>query len=102
MQDELAADTLQLEVVISGVNHQASGAGVPDMCLGRDLPFLQDSDSTNVWTAWEVTVEDVFVLDEENKVVTVYNLGQPHDLADPVNYETLKSILRNTAGIPKR
>jgi hypothetical protein len=101
MQDELAADTLLLEVVISGVNHQASGAGVPDMCLGRDLPFLQDSDSTNVWTSWDVTERDVFVLDAENKVVTVYNLTQ-HDLADPVNYDTLKSILRNTAGIPKR
>jgi len=99
MQDELAADTLNLEVVISGINHQASGSGVPEMCNGRDLPFLQDSDSTNVWTAWQVTERDVFVLDAENKVVTVYNLTQ-HDLGDPVNYQTLKTILRQTAGIP--
>ena len=54
-----------------------------------------------MWTAWDVTERDVVVLDEENKVATVYNLTQ-HDLADPVNYDTLKSILRNTAGIPKR
>ena len=101
MQDELTAETLQLDVIILGVNHQASGSGVADMCLGRDLPFLQDSDSTNVWTTWEVTERDVYVLDAENKVVTVYNLTQ-HDLGDPVNYETLKTILRQTAGIPKR
>lgn len=99
MQDELAADTLNLEVVISGVNDKASAAGVPDMCNGRDLPFVQDADSTNVWGAWQVTARDVFVLDAENKVVTIYNLTQ-HDLADPVNYETLKTILRQTAGIP--
>ena len=100
MQDELNADTLNLEVVISGINDPISVSGVPDMCAGRDLPFLQDADSTDVWGSWQVTERDVFVLDAENKVVTVYNLNPPHDLADPVNYETLKTILRQTAGIP--
>lgn len=101
MQDELDADSLLLDVVISGVNGIGHESGIPSMCLGRDITLLQDVDAAKVWESWQVTYRDVFVLDEENKVVTIYNLTA-HDLADSVNYGTLKTILRQTAGIPSR
>ena len=99
MQHELDADSLTLDVVISGVNGIGHESGIPSMCAGRDIALDQDIDTAKVWDSWHVTYRDVFVLDAENKVVTVYNLTQ-HDLADSVNYQTLKTILRQTAGEP--
>jgi hypothetical protein len=98
MHDELAADTLQHEVTILGVNTIGAESGVPDMCLGRDIPLLQDTAAAKVWESWHVTYRDVFVLDPDNHVITVYNLTE-HDLSNPDNYATLKGILRDAAGV---
>jgi hypothetical protein len=101
MHDELAAESLQQAVDILGVNFPGAESGIPDMCLGRDLPLLQDTTEADVWGAWEVTYRDVFVLDAENRVVTIYNLTD-HDLGQPANYEALKGILRQAAGVAPR
>jgi hypothetical protein len=49
-----------------------------------------------VWTTWAVGYRDVWVLDGENKPLSVYNLTQ-HNLADPVQYAELKTILIGAA-----
>ncbi len=96
MQDELAAEELALDGQILGVNEAGAEGGVEAMCLGRDLPLLQDTSTAQVWGAWEVAYRDVVVLDAENRIITIYNLSE-HDLGQPANYEALKAILRTAA-----
>jgi hypothetical protein len=43
-----------------------------------------------------VTYRDVYVLDENNEVVAIYNLTE-HDLAVPDNFEALKTLLLEAA-----
>jgi hypothetical protein len=100
MHDELATEGLVHEIDILGVNNTGAESGIPDMCLNRDLPLLQDTAPVNVWGTWHVTYRDVFVLDWDNRVVAIYNLTV-HDLAQPANYEELKSVLREVAGVPE-
>jgi hypothetical protein len=82
---------------VLGVNAVGQEADNAIMCQGRTIPWLQDVGSQQVWTSWRVTYRDVVVLDQRNQVTAVYNLTA-HDLADPVNRETLKGLIRDAAG----
>lgn len=88
MQTELAA----LPVAILGCNRSGSESNNLAACLGKDIPWLQDTPEDHVWTQWQVTYRDVVILDENNVPVAVYNLTE-HDLNDPANYLELKTIL---------
>jgi len=68
------------------------------MVSGRVLPWLQDVEDQDVWTSWGITYRDVLILDEENRVVDVYNLTS-HSLADSANYATLRVKLLDAAVI---
>ena len=92
MQQELDATTTDREIRIIGVNAEGREAGNDLTCAGRDLPWLQDSTTENVWTVWDVGYRDVFIVDQENRLVDVYNLTT-YDLANPESYETLKGLL---------
>ncbi len=80
------------------MNSQGAESGIPDMCLDRDLPLLQDTATANVWGVWAVAYRDVFVIDWDNRVVAIYNLTE-HDLAQPANYAAMKDVLRQAAGV---
>jgi hypothetical protein len=67
------------------------------ICEGRTIPWLQDTPTFNVWDSWHVTWRDVFVLDADNRIVTIYNLTT-NDLSDSTKYAELRSILINAAG----
>jgi len=90
MQAELNAEG---GISIAGINSLGSESGVPDMCLGRVIPLLQDTAVEHVWTQWQVTYRDVVVLDKDNMEVAVFNLTD-NDLQVPANYDALKNILR--------
>lgn len=66
------------------------------MCEGRDLPWLQDDATQNVWAAWAVTYRDVIILDEENIPVAVYNLTS-QSLAVQANYDALRQLFLDVA-----
>lgn len=66
------------------------------MCMGRDLAWLQDDATKDVWNLWEHAYRDVVILDEENKLVERYNLTD-HPLDTAANYEALKSKLLGAA-----
>lgn len=87
------------EVEILGVNLLSAGSGTSLMVAGRVLPFLQDTQEVNAWLAWNAEMDDVIVVDRENRLVTVYNL-LAHDLGAPANYDALKQILLDAAAAP--
>ena len=58
----------------------------------RDLPWLQDLQSTNVWEEWQITYRDVIVLNENNEYVGVVNLSL-HDLENSDSYSELLSMI---------
>jgi len=96
MQAEILAANPASRIRIGGINAAGAEAGNEFITMGVALPWLQDPDDA-VWTSWDVTNRDVFVLDAENRKVTVYNLTV-HDLSDPANYAELMGILRAAAG----
>jgi hypothetical protein len=97
MQAELDAERPELLIEIHGVNgtgHESNNAAA---CLNKNLPWLQDDATRNVWGAWAVTYRDVTILDDMNQLVTIYNLTN-HDLQAPTNYAELKALLIAAAG----
>ena len=85
------------DVAILGVNETGYESSNETFCEGRDLPWLQDTPESNIWTAWGVVYRDVFILDAEGTLLEVYNLSM-NDLS--VNYEELKGILEGYAAVP--
>ena len=77
-----------------------------------DLPLLQDTEESDVWTtSWAVTYRDVVILDANNVKVDVFNLtgtslgtsDLTQDLdgdgtPDSTNYEFLKARLLAAGG----
>ena len=82
MQTALSAEALDREVVILGINRVGSESGNDQICAGRDLPWLQDSDQQAVWVSWGVSWRDVVVVDGETRIAAVFNLTE-HDLSVP-------------------
>ena len=96
MQHELDTTSTVRPIRIHGVNGIGQESGNTLTCTGRTIPWLQDADSVQAWTKWNVAYRDVFVLDHENKEVTRYNLTS-HDLGVPANYAALRQILVDAA-----
>jgi len=82
---------------ILGVNPPEEAGGNAGMVAGRVLPWLQDQKPPDAWHLWQAEFRDVNVVDDENKVVSIYNLTI-HNLADSTNYAQLRTILINAAG----
>jgi hypothetical protein len=90
MQTELAGTTIH----ILGVNQFTSVSGNQQNCDGRDIPWLQEDQTSNVQGQWGALYRDVVILDADNVPVAVYNLTA-HDLAVPANYDELKALLQS-------
>lgn len=89
------ATTLPIDIL--GLNAIGLEAGNEAICNGRDLPWLQpDASTEDPWTEWGVTWRDVWVLDADNVPLAVYNLTS-HNLADPLHYDELKTLLLTAA-----
>ncbi|MFM7200547.1 MAG: hypothetical protein ACKO6N_07135 [Myxococcota bacterium] len=86
-----------LPIQILGVNGVGYESGNASITSGRELPWLQDVSTQNVWVSWAVVYRDVQILDENNQLAGVYNLTE-HDLSQPASYEALKNILIELAG----
>ncbi|MBD3335913.1 MAG: hypothetical protein GF355_10395 [Candidatus Eisenbacteria bacterium] len=96
LQTELNKSATPLEIQILGVNETGHESGNGVICHGRDLPWLQDTEEERVWERWEFEYRDVVILDPENVPVLAYNLTD-HNLADPAHFDSLRSLLIETA-----
>ena len=97
MQIELDALGTVLNIQILGLNGVGYESANDLNCQGKDIPWLQDQASENVWALWAVTYRDVVVLDENNEVLFIYNLTT-YDLGNPANYQALRDMLADAAG----
>ena len=86
-----------MPIRILGVNAPEEAAGNAATCAGRTLAWLQDAKPPNAWGLWQADFRDVIVVDDENKVVSIYNLTV-HDLRNPAHYAELRNILITAAG----
>ncbi len=77
------------------MNESGFDADNDQMCDGRDLPWLQETDE-EVWDGWGVVYRDVWVLDADNDVVGVFNLTGT-SLGEPANYAALRALFELAA-----
>jgi hypothetical protein len=100
LQDEIDAlgGVPRLDVSLLGINGIGDESGNASITSGRDIPWLQDVEAYQAWTTWGITYRDVVILDEDNVVVDVYNLTA-HSLADTNNYNALRGMLLEAAGV---
>ena len=109
LQDELDLDYPELDIGIIGVNELGYGGCLPKqadvecsgnvaMTNGRDLPWLQEDESNNVWDQWAVNYRDVVILDADNRIFAIYNVTD-HNLSQPDGYAGLRAILLAAAGV---
>jgi len=92
MQQEIENESMEMPVHLFCVNAPGTEGAIPEMVDGRMLPLLQDTVDEPVAELWHAHHFDLVVLDADNAVVTVINLGQ-NDLMDPANYAAMKRML---------
>lgn len=97
LQDEIRGEGWADDVQILGVNQAGYESGNATACIGKDLPWLQETAQQPIWTPWAITYRDVLILDGANRKVGVYNLTD-HDLSLPTNKAELKALLQAAAG----
>lgn len=95
---ELQAEDTGYNIEILGINwNLSSEAGNDLMTAGRDLPWLQDTNSENVQKSWGAAYRDVVILDASSRPLDPpFNLIL-NDLSAKVNREALKKRLRDAA-----
>ncbi len=74
---------------VNGVDHADGNAAIT---VGRDVPWLQDTEAVDAWGSWGVAYRDVVVLDADHVVVGVINLTDD-DLGDPETEAALRELL---------
>jgi len=85
------------EIQIIGINTtDAAHLDTSAICSGRDLPFLQDTYTENVWGIWNALQWDIFILDRNGNLLQIYDVGD-YNLTDPGHYDELKAILKQAA-----
>ena len=104
MQDDLDANSPELDIQILGVNEAGNESGNGSITSGRDIPWLQDVDGdydgeSDVWTSWDVAFRDVVIVDAENARVGAFNLTT-YDLQVSENYDMLRQMLVEVASVP--
>jgi hypothetical protein len=96
MQHDVDTVATPLRVHLLGVNDAGQEGDNPLMCAGRTLPWLQDTPAAQVWARWQASIEDVVVVDADNKIIRTYTLAG-HTLADSANYAELRTIMLDAA-----
>lgn len=86
-----------MPVRILGIGSAESWKHADDMCAGRDLPWLQDTDEADWWHRDGIEYRDVVVRDPAGEVFGVLNLTDAN-LADADNYDAMVTMLRDAAG----
>jgi hypothetical protein len=90
MQQEL--DAAGHDIAIVGINEAGRDEGNEQFCDGRDLPWLQDTATDDVWGEWGISYRDVVVLDAAGDTHGVFNLTN-NDLGDQVAHDELWALL---------
>ena len=90
MQKELSDNGY--DIFILGINQVGFDSANAQFTEGRDIPWLQDQESIQLWEAWNVQYRDVYIFDETLTLRDVFNLTQ-YDLNATENYASLLTLL---------
>ena len=101
MQFDFDTNYPHLDIQILGINAAGLEGGNEGFTSVADIPWLQDADTngdsqSDVWVEWQVTFDDVVILDEENVPAGTFNLAT-YNLYYPVNYIALRQMFISTA-----
>lgn len=97
MQDELDANRPDLAIDLLIVNETGYSSGNETLFTVTDLPVLQDDTTALVWTNWQATWRDLYIVDANNNVVAIVSLTT-YGLSDPTNYTMVYDLLIDAAG----
>ena len=97
LQSELDESHPEISISILGINQFSKASGNAVMTMGRDLPWLQDTEEQDVWVTWGVGFRDVIIVDAQGVYYATYNLTT-NDLADADNVAALRALLLEAAG----
>lgn len=79
------------------VNEYGHSSGNETLFTVTDLPVLQDDLTALVWTNWQASWRDLYVVDADNNVYAIVNLTT-YNLGDPANYAMVYDLLIEAAG----
>ena len=96
MQAELDANYPNLDIEIFAINMIGTSSGASIFTSALNLPMVQDDSSLGIWSDWGAQWRDVYILNENNELVLVYNLTQ-YSLFNSSNYDTLMQHFIDTA-----
>ena len=96
MQTELEESHPELEIKLLAINQINAENGVNNFNEGHSLPMVQDSTTEGIWTSWQGSWRDVYILDNNNQLIEVFNLTM-YNLQDSNNYNALKEKLISAA-----
>ena len=80
------------EIYILGINHIDKSTANDTITANRDIPWLQDETEVDLWSAWEVSYRDVYLITPEGVLFDTINLSVS-DLGNEENYNSLKETL---------
>ena len=93
MQTEL--NNLNIKANIIGINDQNKSSGNEGMVEGRDLPWLQDLETTNVWSEWQISYRDIIILNTDNEYESLINVTIDN-LTTEDGYNKLMNLITDT------
>ena len=96
LQNDLKQEHPELEINILSINQIGAENGTTSFTEAHALPMVNDSETDNIWVAWESQWRDFYILNRNNELIEVYNLTQ-HNLNDENNYNELKQKLIDAA-----
>ena len=96
MQTDLETNHPNLDIEIFGINMIGTSSGVSIFSSSLNLPTVQDDGALGIWNDWGAQWRDVYILNEHNELVLVYNLTQ-YSLSNSTNYNTLLQHFVDTA-----
>jgi hypothetical protein len=98
MQGEFDTQYPDAGISILGVNEAGLEAANEDMCEGRDIPWLQDTEAADWWGEWNVEWRDMIVVGADGEPTgQVVNLSSP-GLGDADEYVAVKNMILDAAG----
>ena len=96
MHAELESTYPNLDIEIFAINMPGAGSGTQSFTSDIYLPMVQDDNATGIWSDWGAAWRDVYILDQNNELVEIFNLTQ-NGLNNSSNYDSLMQIFIDTA-----
>ena len=83
---------------IIGINQSGFERANETFTAGRDLPWLQDTEQTQLWDVWAVSYRDLYLVDGDGVLRDIYNLSS-NDLRGEAATSELLSLVGALEGM---